>query len=256
MKAVACIMLANGRPAMVRRAVASFHAQEYKAKQLVIWNTGDLNEFREHEADDVAVLGSTNRESIGAMRNSVIDIANGLFPGEVDVIAHWDSDDWSHPSRLVEQVQLLEATNADIVGYREAVFWDTTRAMIVVEPAVHVGDGIQATVQTVGEAWVYNCGNPAGPIGSSMLYPMATWQRTPFPNRHAGEDTLWLLKLSGSRIHATPSTFAAHGLPIGARMICAIHGQNTTSKLSPGKPVWKREPRWDAYCAERMRLRG
>ncbi len=38
---VACVMLVNGRPDMVKRAVASFRAQTYENSKLLIWDTGE-----------------------------------------------------------------------------------------------------------------------------------------------------------------------------------------------------------------------
>jgi hypothetical protein len=243
-------MLANGRPEMVARAVRSFHEQEYPEKQLVIWNTGARGDFDEYEADDVVVAWSSEPGSIGVLRNRANQLAIDLFHDEVEIFAHWDSDDWSHPRRLAEQVELLDATRADLVGYRECLFFDSTAGLARMEAGT-----IRAARpdEFVGEAWIYRNGNPAGPIGSSFLYPRATWERTPFPDRHAGEDTLWLLKLRG-KVHGVPSTWSFRGLPDhGPRMICSIHGANTSSKIVAGAAEWKREPLFDLYCRSRMR---
>lgn len=236
MKTVACIMLANGRREMVARAVASFHAQELAEKQLIIWNTGARGDFDEHEAEDVVVAYSEEPGSIGVLRNRANQLAIDLFHDEIGYFAHWDSDDWSQPRRLDEQIELLGRGSArwDLVGYRECLFWD------------------QRPGQFCG-AWIYRNANPAGAIGSSFLYPRATWERQPFPRKHAGEDTQWLLN-GRFRIFATPSTFAFHGLPIEPRMICSIHGGNTSSKISPGKPEWTRTPQYDDLCRSRMAL--
>lgn len=232
MLTVVCIMLANGRTEMVRRAVESFHAQEYPAKQLVIWNTGGRTDFYEHEVEGVvAVVYSPIEGSIGMLRNRANAAAVAVFP-EVDVYAHWDSDDWSHPRRLVEQVALLENCRADLVGYREGLFWDST----------------------AGEAWIYRNGNPAAPFGASFLYPREMWERSPFPSRNVGEDTLWLLQLSGRKIFGVPSTFQPSGLNEAPRMICGIHGDNTSSRIQPGVKEWSRAPQFDEYCRGIMAL--
>ncbi len=234
-------MLANGRPEMVRRAVNAFHAQTYGEKMLLIWNTGGREDFDELEHDDVAVVYSPDPGSIGTLRNRANGCAVDLFKSEAEVLAHWDSDDWSHPRRLSEQMELLENTRADLIGYREGLFWDTY--------GFDTGLVSQA-------AWTYRNANPKGPFGSSFLYPAETWKRVPFPPQHVGEDTLWLLRGSGKvKIHAVPSTWDFRGLPnFEPRMICQIHGGNTASAIQPGKPEWKREPIYDAYCHERMKL--
>lgn len=254
MKTVVCIMLANGRPEMVRRAVASFHAQEYKAKRLLIWNTGG-DDLEEHLGDGVTVRYS-GHDAIGTLRNAANTAAASIF--SADVFAHWDSDDWSHPRRLTEQMELLENARAEIVGYRECLFFDTSKApsiaaigpvLAAMKPAV---DRVAGRI--FGEAWIYRTGNPAAPIGASMMYPRATWERTPFPPNHAGEDTIWLLK-GRFKVHAVPSTWDFRGLPnFEPRMICSIHGANTSSKIEAGRVEWKREPLFDLYCRTRMEL--
>lgn len=242
MKTVCCIMLANGRAEMVARAVASFHAQDYPEKRLIIWNTGaacEFDKFDNWKDGRVAVIDSESRAAIGGLRNAAN--ASGLrLWDEVDIFAHWDSDDWSHPKRLTECVELLKNTAADVVGYRECLFFDTRPG--------------RARYVTDGEAWTYRNGNPSSPIGSSMVYRREAWERKPFPLNHTGEDTLWLLN-GRFKIHAVPSTWSWTGLPNHEpRMICAIHGENTASEIKPGAAEWQRSPIFDAYCRERMRL--
>lgn len=251
MKSVVCIMLANGRPEMVKRAVASFHAQQYEQKRLLIWNTGDADDFLEFIDDRVDVQASGVLGSVGALRNMANDVALYMFPN-VDLIAHWDSDDWSHPQRLAEQIAMQERTGADIVGYREGVFWDSTKCMITVDPSVRVGAGVRGTVSSVGEAWLYRAANPGHGFGSSFLYPRATWERRHFKD-DVGEDTLWLLH-GRFKVHFVPSTWNPMGRAIDPRMICSIHGANTSAAIVPNVPEWKRDPMFDAYCMARMAL--
>lgn len=95
---VACIMLANGRPEMCARAMKCFDAQTYDNRIDVIWD-------------------NDGSRSIGALRNE----ANRST--DCDIICHWDSDDWSHPDRIAEQVALLQSSGAECVGYNEMLFW-------------------------------------------------------------------------------------------------------------------------------------
>lgn len=277
MKTVVCIMLANGRPEMVKRAVAAFHAQEYPKKFLYIYDTGEVSTpgsapVLDVIGDDPAVeylrasTGYDHGRAIGAWRNE----ANEWAASEgAEIFAHWDSDDWSHPRRLTEQMELLENTRADLVGYRECLFFDSTVARREIAAEISSTIAMPTPSGTVrlrvprpfdplqnlgGEAWIYRNGNPAAPIGASFLYPRESWERRPFPANHTGEDTLWLL---GSRfkIHAVPSTWDFRGLPNHEpRMICSIHGANTSSKIETGRPEWKREPLFDLYCRTRMEL--
>lgn len=233
MKSVCCVMLANGRPEMVRRAVASFKAQEYPEKWLLIWNTGGRNDFLELEDGDVAIVYSPQPGAIGQMRNRANMGAFDIFPDECDYFAHWDSDDWSHPLRLSEQVELCDRSRADVVGYKEVLFWDSS---------------------AFGAAWSYRSQHPTGVVGASLLYPRATWERKHFPTVNIGEDTVWLLN-NRFKVHASPSTWSPRGLPNHEpRMICGIHGGNTSSKIVPTAAEWKREIAFDRYCEPRMTL--
>lgn len=265
MKSITCIMLADGRPEMVRRAVASFHAQEYREKRLLIWNTGGREDFRELEGEDVAVAYSPDPGPVGTLRNRANGCALDLFPSDAEVLAHWDSDDWSHPRRLTEQMELLENTQADVIGYREGLFFDATVARReMVDDVVCTVDDEGRRVMTrrarrfdplqnlAGEAWIYRALNPKFALGASMLYPAATWKRVPFPALNVGEDHFWLM--SGRlRVHAVPSTWSWRGLPNHEpRIIFSIHGRNTSSAIIPDAVEWKREPLFDGYCLERM----
>ena len=255
MKSVACIMLARGREAMVARAVASFFRQDYERKRLMIWNTG-IPLSIPHDLfalEQLAVVDSRETSSIGRLRNRANLSAIGIF--DVDLYAHWDSDDWSHPRRLSEQVALIEHTGADLVGYRECVFWDSTKCEIEVDPTIPFGRGcVKGTVKSVGEAWIYRGRNPSWPIGSSFLYRREAFERFPFPDKSVGEDTEWLLRHPKLKTHAIPSTWQASGIPMEPRMICSIHSDNTSSKIVPSAVEWTREPRLDQYCREKMAL--
>lgn len=236
-KSVVCVMLANGREAMVRRAVASFHAQEYKRKRLLIYHTGteDIPDDLVDDDGEVTVVYSPVSGSIGSLRNRANIAAVAVIDFGLDVYAHWDSDDLSHPRRLSEQVALLEHTGADLVGYRECVFYD------------------QRPGQFSG-AWIYRGRNPSWPIGSSFLYRREAFERCPFPDKSIGEDTHWLLNHPKLKTHAIPSTWQASGIPMEPRMICSIHSDNTSSKIVPSAVEWTREPRLDEYCRTKMAI--
>lgn len=236
MKTVVCIMLANGRPAMVRRSIAAYHAQTYPFKRLYIFDTGEtplveVLPYNHHHFGITYHRSPTPARTIGSLRNEANDWAANRDGAAL--VAHWDSDDWSHPFRLEEQVELLEHSGADLVGYREAIFWDSTVA---------------------GEAWRYRNPNPVGVIGASFLYPRATWSRAPFPDRHAGEDTLWLLNGRRFKVAAALSTHDISVDPIEPRMLCEIHGGNTSSAIERGKAEWSRQPHYDEFCRSRMAL--
>lgn len=257
---VGCVMLTKDRPEMAARAVRSFHSQTYEPMRLLILDTSDtVNRplaLERHRKDYVwrpALQGNT----IGALRNEINSWAADY---ETDIIAHWDSDDCSHPSRIAEQVALLQASGADCVGYNECLFWDTrsTGEHIPCESAKAYADLSQRR-----EAWLYRCPSPTYGLGSSLCYWRRAWEQKPFADINHGEDVRWItgLKVTGvsSLIQHRPlpqiSAGATQREDCEPRMICSIHGANT-SVYAPEKDrnMWKRAPEWDEYCERTMRL--
>ncbi len=254
---VACVLLANGRPEMVKRAVKSFRAQTYENKELLILNSGNRGDFDEHESDDVTVLyfPAGAGRSIGALRNSAnlwTDDAVGI---EANIIAHFDSDDWSHPNRIAEQVALLQSSGAECVGYSEMLFWREPRlvrgAYAMSAEALESG---AACEEIGGEAWIWR-ENPFI-TGTSMMYWRKTWERAPFPDYSAGcDDLYWAHGDKKKGIAAVKIASESSIMPMtDARMVASIHGGNTCSKIDAKASAWRRVPEWDAYCREMMKL--
>lgn len=263
MKTVCCVMLANGREAMVRRAVHAWQAQTYPARRLLIYDTSpdDINDLCDKvgitpDGGDIDVLESRaldhhgNQKTIGYLRNRANAAAEAF-----DIILHWDSDDWSHPNRIAEQVALLEASGKEAVGYRDMLFWrdigftaESTKADIA------AGDG---------EAWLYTNRNPQYCLGTSLCYWREVWQRNPFADTSAGEDTLWLRGVQSMGVESSTGTTTLPASVMDAatsegydkpRMIASIHGGNTYARIEPRAEEWKRVPEWDAHCRKVMAL--
>lgn len=250
---VACVMLASGRPQMVARTLRSFQQQTYDNRLLIIWDTGDppLNIRAEKTVYCRPFNGRT--VSIGELRNEAIGLATNA-----DIIVTMDSDDWSHPQRIEEQVQLLEASGADAVGYNEVLFWDE-RIRPVTLPAggkCGFGDGER------NEAYLYSNPQPNYAVGASLCFWRSAWQRHPFPHlpipgnkQCAGEDGEWL-----KGVDCCGGVPRSLGIDDGVkerdpRLICSIHGSNDRDySLAMTAPQFKRMPSFDAYCREAMKL--
>ncbi len=236
---ICCICLTANRTAQTARAVKSFLAQTYPEKRLLVWDTGELN--RDFSTDSGLlehIPAEAYREpplTIGALRNE----ANAFWT-EFDIIAHWDSDDYSAPTRLAEQVAHLQASGADVVGYSDMLFWDTRRS----------------------QAWLHNQDKPRYAMGTSMLYWRRTWERKPFPEHtNPGcDDRLWVegLKVASvSSVAATtePCTQADHVCTwCGPRMVAEIHGGNTCARITEPSMDWTRVPAWDEKLRSIMAL--
>jgi len=207
----------------------SFREQTYRNKRLLIYDNGDDALFDIRLMDwEQCVWEPRKGRFIGALRNEANRAAcEGVDPP--DIIAHWDSDDWSHPNRLAEQVALLTASYPDrppeAVSYNEMLFWDTS-------PGQFCG------------AWLYRSPNPLCPIGTSLAYWRRSWEKQPFANRNIGEDLEWWSRVRG--VMASSMRARAWEAP---RMIAAIHGGNTVpNPINPESREWKRVPEWDSYC--------
>jgi len=238
---------------MTRRAVASFNAQTYENKKLLIWDTGELNDDFDDEVRVYHIPAPQNGRTIGALRNDALG-----FWTEYDIAVTWDSDDWSHPNRIAEQVAHLQASGADVVGYNELLFW---RTRIMIDDR-SMPDGY-------GEAWLYK--HRTNAPGTSLCYWRKTWERKPFPDlpkpsRGDGEDWHWL---KGLNVATVPCFRAMDGAQLAGepkediecepRLIASIHGGNTQSYdlegiIERGSQEWRRAPEWDNWCREKMQL--
>jgi len=237
-------MLANGRKAMVQRAVRSFITQSYAEsyRALLILETSPRGPDSAAWADVLGTFPGVNviqrselhRLTIGTLRNEAGRCTCA------DIIIHWDSDDWSHPQRIAEQVSRLEASGNEAVGYRDMLFWRTS-------PPVE-----QGYPTSIDDAWLYTNRNPQYCLGTSLCYWREVWQRNPFPDTSAGEDTLWLRTIRSEGQPFRP--YFEAGKFCEPRMIASIHGGNTYAKIDPHAEEWRRVPEWDAHCREMMAL--
>ena len=258
---VVCVMLVNGRHEMAERALRAFDAQTYKRRRLVVWDTGTPTLFGElgpSEAylDSVIYYPRVDRSyfkgaSIGALRNAANKYALAHYTESdnyADVICHWDSDDYSHPQRLAEQVALLQASGKRAVGYNEVVFWDS-------RPGQFCG------------AWLYSNPNVEYFVGASMMYWREAWQACKFEEgrdsngRSLPEDARWwaanhkeCMGVNGFGIDRDLGVSRG----VFPRLICEIHGDNTSTSYREAvrqAPSWKRAPAWDGHCKEKMEVR-
>lgn len=242
---VLCVMLAAGRQEMVERAVRCYLAQSYDNKALAILDNGPepLTLPLPGPSTFITRLDQSDRKrSIGELRN-IANATASLFQAEV--IAHFDSDDFSHSERISEQVMMLMETGADAVGYSEMLFWDTKTTHKEVWKRNEPGQVVTYLEPIDGVAWLYSSPNPNACLGTSLMYKRATWERHPFPHKHHGEDTQWCLKLK------TRAASAGVAIP---RMIASIHGENTCSEIKPGAKEWRRVAEYDQVCREAMKL--
>lgn len=222
---VTCIMLTADRQAMTSRAIRCFEKQTYEDKSLLILDTGTVRyKLPAGPHPSVSIIHAERHptETLGALRNWIIGNSAG------DVIANFDSDDWSYPGRLVEQVNAMLVQPVECVGYHDAMFFET--------------DGGRAY------HWKSNLA-PNAVLGGSIMFWRKAWERVKFPSKNTGEDGEWMKEV---RTHAIDSL---HPSP---RMIVTQHGGNTKRidfdyQCEHAKDAWRRAPEWDLYCERTLR---
>lgn len=228
---VTAVMLVNGRPAMVARAVQSFMAQTYLNKYLLIWDTGEPKYAPPfvYDPHGIEIWHRKAGPNIGALRNAAIAEARG------DVVVTMDSDDASHAYRIQEQVSLLMASGTDAVGFNQILFWDSVRS----------------------EAWLYTSPKLDVVPGGTLAFWRRTWEQKRFQNVKFGEDTIFQTGMRVAAVSGVPG-LAVNMMNIDVanepRFIAHIHGANTSSIITPTVRDWRRVPECDEICRERMKL--
>jgi glycosyltransferase involved in cell wall biosynthesis len=214
---------------MAKRAVECFRKQTYQNKRLYVYDTGKTpcTDSLPDCFPDFSVIyhrGIDQGLTIGALRNRAnwwgIRGASDRDP-DADIIVHFDDDDLSHPSRISEQVALLQASGKQCVGYRSVLFLDERN----------------------GEAWKYMNNDPRYCIGSSLAYYRATWERKPFKDISRGEDRELLRDIESIGVDSI-----VDGDP---RMVCSIHAGNHVAYQTTSAN-WTRVPLWDSRLREIM----
>jgi hypothetical protein len=102
---VSCLCVTRGREQLVSRAIATFRAQTYPHKELVVLSESPLTPPN----PDVLAAGvafhrlenSGTHVAVGKQRNECLRRCRGEF------VAVWDDDDVPHPERLMTQYRAL-----------------------------------------------------------------------------------------------------------------------------------------------------
>lgn len=237
---VVAVMLTRDRDELTRRAIAAFERQVYKSKTLAILDTSaELIRYEGHFQQWVI---EEQAHSIGYLRN----MGNALLDG--DIVIHWDSDDYSSPDRISEQVAFLQDSGADVVGYSQMLFW---REPNLSDRPRYPGDR--------GEAWLYTATKGCAPaLGTSLVYWRKTWERNPFPDQPTSKNSgseygNWLKALKCETVPAFNSVADA------PRMVARIHAGNAARHsydleklVANGSNEWKRVPDWDSRVKQIM----
>lgn len=162
-------MPTRGRPEYARLAVECFHAQAYQNRELVILDDTDDPSFPDGVIHPAIRYFREPQRTIPEKRNRV----NGLATG--DLICHFDSDDWSDPQRMEQQVALLLESGKAVTGYHTLLFHDDTTGRAY----EYRSDGIYALGTSLCYFkwwWELNRFNERKPIGSDNWFVRAAQQ--------------------------------------------------------------------------------
>lgn len=196
---------------MAVQAWECFFAQTYEAKQLVILDDEQEPSFpvfgvNSLDPDGVVIyIRIPDHLTIAMKRNLCCRAAHG------EIIAHWDSDDWSAPERLTQQVEELERSGKAVTGYHSMLFCDGVE--------VHHYTGLDKYA-----------------IGTSLCYRKSWWESHPFAEteihngsvrpRIIGEDNQF------SRVAFEADEIVTRDAK--GMMVARIHAGNTSRKHLDG----------------------
>ena len=247
------IMPARGRPAMAAAAVECWRRQTWQNSELVIVDDMECPAFPEMakasaqkpavepgagltpeatsivseapEWQGIRYVALSDRLTIGAKRNIACAAATGEF------ILHADSDDWSAPTRLAEQMATLQKTGKQVAGFHSLLFTD--------------GVNFWRYTGAVFGGHPFDAGEP-GAFGTSLLYRKSWWGKHQFPygpmNYANYEDRAF--------VAAAIADGAFVSVPAGEMMVARIHSDNTSPKSISGER-WK--PIQDASLLQQYR---
>lgn len=195
MHLVTAIMPTRGRSIWAALAVSSFMQQSYPNKQLLILDDADQPSFPEGTLlPGVAYLRIDERLNIPQKRNILCRVAAG------QIIAHWDSDDWSDTGRLEDQIRRLEESQCSVTGYSSILFCDQQ------------------------SRWGRYVGDPSFyALGSSLCYRKSWWRDHQFDEaRPINEDFDFV-----SRARHAGQFISVDGAGV---MVARVHPGNTSPK--------------------------
>jgi glycosyltransferase involved in cell wall biosynthesis len=197
---VSAIMPTRDRLCFAVWALECFQSQTYENRELVVLDDSAEPSFPGRLDGIPGVIYARDKSrNIAEKRNRCCEIATG------EIIIHFDSDDWSAPTRMADQVERLRETKTGLTGYHTALFYDTGTKL----------------------AFRYH-GSSNYAIGSSLAYTRDFWMSAPFQEAHRlGSDNRIVREATERK---TLSSADSRGL-----LVARIHHNNSNRK-NIGRP--------------------
>lgn len=219
---VSAILPTRGRREWAQQAVDCFLAQTYSEKELIILDDCDDRSFSEapkHKWIDYWIVDPNL--NIPRKRNSACQATGGKY------IIHFDSDDYSVPERMAEQVDFIRSSGKAVAGYSDLLIYDTMSDQV----------------------YQYKSPRKDYAVGTSLIYRRDWWQTHAFnANKPIGSDTEFVFWAAKEKQIATQSGLGkivarlhpdTSGRGIKDGMWDSLHG---TGKKSPSlMPVAKEQ---------------
>jgi glycosyltransferase involved in cell wall biosynthesis len=209
-------MPTRGRAEWAKLAVECFLSQDYPDKELVILDDIDDLSFSEAPIHPLIQYHRTDPMIIPAKRNAVNALTNG------ELIAHWDSDDWSDATRLSGQVAFMKSKGRAVVGFYTLLFYEVTTQKV----ARYIAP-------------------PDYACGTSLLYKKSFWEKNSFKRPKqtpVGSDNIFVRSARDAKELAAADAGSlmvarAHDGNISPKKMYQMNQQLTLQDLPAGFPV-------------------
>lgn len=189
-------MPCRGRTQWSAEALECFLAQDYDHKFLVIVDDADDPSFQTPPSEKAVVYCRLQqRQGIAAKRNIACEKAVGA-----ELIFHLDSDDYSAPTRISNQVELLERSGKSVVGFHSMFFTD-------------------------GAAWWRYAGDHNYALGTSLMYTREWWSKN-----HFMDNPRQFIREDNRMCEAAVSAKQLITVDAGELMFARIHEGNSSKK--------------------------
>lgn len=189
-------MPTRNRAAYVGRAVESYSTQTYPNRELIIVDNGqDGTEHLLPQDPTIHYSQVEGTKTTGEMRNLCVERSSG------EIICHFDSDDWSAPGRVADQVARLGATGI-VTGYSSMYFYD----------------------ERDGKCYLWAKEGKFA-LGTSLCYRRSWWMTHPFQLMNVGED----FRFFQSALREANNLVITD--PCAKWMVARVHDQQTSKKL-------------------------
>lgn len=192
---VSAIMPTRGRRELAAMTVQNFVSQTWSEKELIILDDADCLSFEKPpEFLNVRYMIADKRYNIAEKRNILCKAAAG------EIIVHFDSDDWSAPTRIERQMEVMNAEKKAVCGLRKMYFWQEAKK----------------------QAWIYN-GTSNYALGTSLMFQRSWWAHNRWDARFKiGSDNVFVSKASHAKQLANPTILEL--------MVSRNHASNTNSR--------------------------